>query len=137
MKAYLEEKEAVLADTGSSMEGLTEDMLVDILREPKNAIIKQYEKMLSMDGVQLKFTDGALHAIAKKAMKRDTGARALRSVIEDFMLDIMFEVPKDEEIGRVTITEEYVEGRGGPVIDLKGVIELENERVPRIASSGA
>ncbi len=119
------------------MEGLTEDMLVDILREPKNAIIKQYEKMLSMDGVQLKFTDGALHAIAKKAMKRDTGARALRSVIEDFMLDIMFEVPKDEEIGRVTITEEYVEGHGGPVIDLKGVIELENERVPRIASSGA
>ncbi len=119
------------------MEGLTEDMLVEILKEPKNAIVKQYEKMLSMDGVQLRFTDEALHAIAKKAMKRDTGARALRSVIEDFMLDIMFEVPKDENIGRVTITGDYVEGKGGPVIDLKGVMELEQESRPRIASNGA
>ena len=111
------------------MEGLTEDMLVRILQEPKNAIIKQYEKMLSMDGVQLRFTDEAMHAIAKKAMEKDTGARALRSVIEDFMLDIMFEVPKDENIGRVTITREYIEGKGGPVIDLKGVLALE-ESVP-------
>ncbi len=109
--------------------------MVQILKEPKNAIIKQYEKMLSMDGVQLKFTDEALHAIAKKAMKRDTGARALRSVIEDFMLDIMFQVPKDENIGRVTITEGYVEGTGGPIIDLKGVMELEEANRPRIASS--
>lgn len=109
------------------MEGLSEDMMVKILKEPKNAIIKQYEKMLSMDGVQLKFTDEAMHAIAKKAMERDTGARALRSVIEDFMLDIMFQVPKDENIGRVTITEDYVNGTGGPVIDLKGVIELEEK----------
>ena len=119
------------------MEGLTEDMMVDILKEPKNAIVKQYEKMLAMDGVQLRFTDEALHAIAKKAMKRDTGARALRSVIEDFMLDIMFEVPKDENIGRVTITGDYVEGKGGPIIDLKGVMELEQESRPRIASNGA
>ncbi len=110
------------------MEGLSEDMMVEILKEPKNAIIKQYEKMLSMDGVELKFTDGAMHAIAKKAMERDTGARALRSVIEDFMLDIMFQVPRDENIGRVTITEEYVNGRGGPLIDLKGVIELEEKQ---------
>jgi ATP-dependent Clp protease ATP-binding subunit ClpX len=117
------------------MEGLSEEMMVQILKEPKNAIIKQYEKMLSMDGVQLKFTDEALHAIAKKAMKRDTGARALRSVIEDFMLDIMFQVPKDENIGRVTITEGYVEGTGGPIIDLKGVMELEEANRPRIASS--
>ena len=83
--------------------------------------------MLSMDGVELKFTDGAMHSIAKKAMERDTGARALRSVIEDFMLDIMFQVPKDENIGRVTITEEYVKGTGGPLIDLKGVLALEEE----------
>ncbi len=109
------------------MEGLSEDMMVEILKEPKNAIIKQYEKMLSMDGVELKFTDGAMHSIAKKAMERDTGARALRSVIEDFMLDIMFQVPKDENIGRVTITEEYVKGTGGPLIDLKGVLALEEE----------
>ncbi len=111
------------------MEGLSEDMMVEILKEPKNAIIKQYEKLLSMDGVSLKFTDEAMHAIAKKAMERDTGARALRSVIEDFMLDIMFQVPKDENIGRVTITEDYVNGTGGPIIDLKGVMELEEHEV--------
>ena len=111
------------------MEGLSEDMMVEILKEPKNAIIKQYEKMLSMDGVSLRFTDEAMHAIAKKAMERDTGARALRSVIEDFMLDIMFQVPKDENIGRVTITEDYVNGTGGPIIDLKGVMELEEHEV--------
>ena len=110
------------------MEGLSEDMMVEILKEPKNAIIKQYEKMLSMDGVSLRFTDEAMHAIAKKAMEKDTGARALRSVIEEFMLDIMFQVPKDENIGRVTITEDYVNGTGGPIIDLKGVMELEEER---------
>ena len=109
------------------MEGLSEDMMVEILKEPKNAIIKQYEKMLSMDGVSLRFTDEAMHAIAKKAMEKDTGARALRSVIEEFMLDIMFQVPKDENIGRVTITEDYVNGTGGPIIDLKGVMELEEE----------
>ncbi|MCR4590399.1 MAG: ATP-dependent Clp protease ATP-binding subunit ClpX [Lachnospiraceae bacterium] len=109
------------------MEGLSEDMMVEILKEPKNAIIKQYKKMLSMDGVDLKFTDEAMHAIAKKAMEKDTGARALRSVIEDFMLDIMFQVPKDDNIGRVTITEDYVNGTGGPLIDLKGVLALEEE----------
>ena len=107
------------------MEGLSEDMLVKILREPKNAIIRQYEKLLEMDEVQLKFTDDALHAIAARAMKKDTGARALRSIIEEFMLDIMYEVPRDPNIGRVTITRDYIEKTGGPVIDLRGVITLE------------
>ncbi|MCR4890913.1 MAG: ATP-dependent Clp protease ATP-binding subunit ClpX [Lachnospiraceae bacterium] len=113
------------------MEGLTEDMMVQILKEPKNAIMKQYVRMLEMDEVKLEFTDEALHAVAKKAMERDTGARALRSVIEDFMLDIMYEVPKDDNIGTVRITKEYIEGTGGPVIELRGI------DVPRIEEKPA
>ena len=103
-----------------TLEGLTRDMMVKILKEPKNAILKQYQKLLELDEVKLEFTDDALEAIADKAMKRDTGARALRSIIEDFMLDIMYEIPKDDNIGRVTITREYIEGTGGPVIDIRG-----------------
>ncbi len=103
-----------------SLESLTKDMLVKILKEPKNAILKQYQKLLELDEVRLEFTDGALEAIAEKAMQRDTGARALRSIIEDFMLDIMYEIPKDDNIGTVTITREYIEGTGGPVIEIRG-----------------
>ena len=80
---------------------------------------EQYQKLLELDEVKLEFTDDALDAIAEKAMKRDTGARALRSIIEDFMLDIMYEIPKDDNIGRVTITREYIEGTGGPIIDIR------------------
>jgi len=103
-----------------TMEGLTEDMLVQILKEPKNAILKQYKKLLAMDEVKLEFTDEALHAIARKAMEKDTGARALRAIIESLMMDIMFEIPKDENIGTVTITKEYVDGKGGPSISMRG-----------------
>lgn len=102
-----------------TLEGLNRDMMVKILKEPKNAILKQYQKLLELDEVKLEFTDGALEAIADKAMERDTGARALRSIIEDFMLDIMYEIPKDDNIGKVTITREYIEGTGGPVIDIR------------------
>ena len=70
--------------------------------------------------MKLDFDEGALRAIARKAMKKDTGARALRAIIEDFMLDIMYEIPKDDSIGQVTITESYIEGTGGPVITLRG-----------------
>ncbi|MCR5625928.1 MAG: ATP-dependent Clp protease ATP-binding subunit ClpX [Lachnospiraceae bacterium] len=107
-----------------SLEGLTVDMMVKILEEPKNAIIKQYKKLLSMDEVDLVFEHEALEAIAEKALNKDTGARALRSIIEEFMLDIMYEVPKDDNIGRVTITKAYIEGKGGPIIDMRGVEEL-------------
>lgn len=103
-----------------TLDGLTEDMLVDILREPKNAILKQYQKLLSLDEVDLQFDDNALRAIAKKAMEKDTGTRALRAIIEEFMLDIMYEIPKDENIGSVTITGEYIEGTGGPIIQIRG-----------------
>ncbi len=102
-----------------TLNGLSEDMMVRILKEPKNAILKQYEKLLELDEVKLEFSDGALEAIADKAMKKDTGARALRAIIEELMLDIMYEIPKDDNIGRVTITKEYIEGTGGPVIDIR------------------
>ncbi len=103
-----------------SLEALDEEMLVRILKEPKNAIIKQYQKLLALDEVKLEFTDGALHAIAREAKKRDLGARALRSIIEEIMLDIMYEIPKDDNIGEVIITEDYVEKKGGPQIIMRG-----------------
>ena len=106
-------------ETKKVLKALDKDMMVRILKEPKNAILKQYQKLLALDEVKLEFTDDALDAIAEKAMKRDTGARALRSIIEDFMLDIMYEIPKDDNIGRVTITREYIEGTGGPIIDIR------------------
>ena len=99
---------------------------VKILKEPKNAILKQYQKLLALDEVKLDFDDGALEAIAEKAMKKETGARALRAIIEEFMLDIMYEIPKDENIGEVTITRSYIEGTGGPLISLRG------QEVPRL-----
>ncbi len=103
-----------------TLQGLNEEMLVKILKEPKNAILKQYQKLLALDEVKLEFEEEALHAIAAKAMKKDTGARALRSIIEEFMLDIMYEIPKDDNIGQVTITKEYIEGTGGPMITMRG-----------------
>ena len=110
-----------------TLDGMNEDMLVKILKEPKNAILKQYQKLLALDEVKLDFDDGALTAIAEKAMKKDTGARALRAIIEEFMLDIMYEIPKDDSIGQVTITREYIEGTGGPIIQLRG------QEVPRLS----
>ena len=103
-----------------TLQGMNEHMLIKILKEPKNAILKQYQKLLALDEVNLLFDDGALEAIAKKAMKKDTGARALRAIIEEFMLDIMYEIPKDDSIGQVTITREYIEGTGGPLIMPRG-----------------
>ena len=108
-----------------ALDALTEDMLVRILTEPKSAIVKQYQKLLSMDEVKLEFEQGALHAIARKAKKKDVGARALRAIIEEFMLDIMYEIPKDDNIGSVTITKEYIEGKGAPRIQMRGVPALE------------
>ena len=107
-----------------SLEALTEDMLVRILTEPTNAIVRQYKKLLAMDEVDLEFTEGALHAIAKQAKEKKVGARALRAIIEEFMLDIMYEIPKDDNIGKVTITEDYVEKKGGPLIEMRGVAAL-------------
>lgn len=104
-----------------SLEGLTKEMLIRILQEPKNAILKQYQKLLLLDEVKLEFNEGALEAIAEKALEKKTGARALRAIIEEFMLDIMYEIPKDDNIGSVTITKEYIENKGAPVIEMRGV----------------
>lgn len=103
-----------------TLQGLTKEMLVRILKEPRNAILKQYQKLLALDEVDLQFEEEALAAIADMATKKDTGARALRAIIEDFMLDIMYEIPKDDNIGRVTITKNYIEGTGGPAIQIRG-----------------
>ena len=102
-----------------TLQGLDEEKMVQILKEPKNAILKQYQKLLELDEVKLEFSEEALSAIAKKALEKDTGARALRAIIEEFMLDIMYEIPKDDNIGKVTITKEYIEGTGGPVIEIR------------------
>ena len=107
-----------------TLDALDKDMYIKILKEPKNAILKKYQKLLALDEVDLEFDDGALEAIAEKAMEKDTGARALRAIIEEFMLDIMYEIPKDENIGRVTITKEYIEGCGGPKIEIRSTETL-------------
>jgi ATP-dependent Clp protease ATP-binding subunit ClpX len=104
-----------------SLEGLTRDMLVQVLKEPKNAILKQYQKLLAMDEVDLQFSPEALEIIAEKALEKKTGARALRAILEEIMLDIMYEIPKDENIGRVVITRDYIEGKGAPSIEMRGV----------------
>ena len=103
-----------------TLDGLNEDMLVQILREPRNAILKQYQKLLALDEVKLEFEEDALRAIAAKAMERKTGARALRAILEEYMLDIMYEIPKDDSIGEVIITRGYIEGNGAPKILLRG-----------------
>jgi ATP-dependent Clp protease ATP-binding subunit ClpX len=94
----------------ATLHKLDEDALVEILQEPKDALVKQYKRLFEMENVNLKFTDEALHAIADDALDRDTGARGLRSVMEDVMLDLMYDIPDDEEITECVITEEAVRG---------------------------
>ncbi len=103
-----------------SLEAMDEDLLVKVLTEPRNAIVKQYQKLFHMDEVDLEFEEEALRAVAKKAAAKKTGARALRSIIEEFMMDIMYEIPKDEMIGKVVITKDYIEGKGTPQIIMRG-----------------
>ena len=103
-----------------TLKELDRDMMVQVLKEPKNAILKQYQKLLELDEVDLEFDEGAMQAIAEKALEKKTGARALRAVLEEYMLDIMYEIPKDDNIGKVTITREYIEKTGGPLIEMRG-----------------
>ncbi|MCI8564717.1 MAG: ATP-dependent Clp protease ATP-binding subunit ClpX [Lachnospiraceae bacterium] len=102
-----------------ALEPLTKEFMLRILKEPRNAIVRQYQKLLAMDEVQLIFEEEALEVIAERAMEKETGARALRSIIEEFMMDIMYEIPKDDNIGTVTITKEYLEHTGGPRITMR------------------
>ncbi len=99
----------------ATLEPLKEEDLVRILVEPKNAIIKQYQKLLAMDGVELVFTEGALREIAREALRRKTGARGLRAIVEELMTDVMFEVPSRKDIAKVIIDEEVVKGLKPPV----------------------
>lgn len=98
----------------AALERLTKEDLIQILTEPKNALIKQYKQLLLFDNVELEFEDEALMAIARKAIERKTGARGLRSIIEEVMMDIMFEVPSHEEITKVIINEAVVDGTAEP-----------------------
>ncbi len=97
-----------------TLQSLDEHALVRILREPKNALVKQYRKLFEFDGVKLDFEEDALKAIAKKAIDRKTGARGLRSILEDTMMNVMYEVPSDEGVRRVIITKDAVEKKGKP-----------------------
>lgn len=106
-----------------TLDALDKEMYIKILKEPKNAILKQYKKLLALDEVDLQFDDSAYEAIAQKAMEKKTGARALRAIIEKFMMDIMYEIPRDDNIGRVTITGDYINGKGAPIIELRGTTD--------------
>jgi len=100
----------------ASLTELDEEALVQILTEPKNALSKQYQKLLEMEGVRLRFSDGALVAIAKEAIKRNTGARGLRAILEGAMLDIMYEIPSQQHLREVVISEEVIYRRERPLL---------------------
>lgn len=95
---------------------LTEEDLVRVLTEPKNAIVRQYQKLFKMENVDLRFTDGALREVARRALKKSTGARALRSILEAVMLDLMYDIPSSQEAAEVLITEEVITGKAQPVL---------------------
>ena len=100
----------------ATLDLLDEDALVKILKEPKNALVKQYQKLLELDDVELEFRDDALRAIAKKAIERNTGARGLRSIVENTMMECMYEVPSREDVKKVIVTKEAVEGKEQPIL---------------------
>lgn len=102
----------------AALEKLTADDLVRILTEPRNALVKQYQTLMSYDGVELEFDDDALQAIANKAIERRTGARGLRSIIEETMMDVMFEVPSQEDVTKVRITKATVDGTEKPILEI-------------------
>ena len=93
-----------------SLDALDKEALVRILKEPKNSLVKQYEKLFELDGVKLEFDESAINAIAEKSMTRKTGARGLRAIMENTMMDLMYEIPSDETIRSCKITKEVVEG---------------------------
>ena len=99
-----------------TLEALDEEALVKILSEPKNALIKQYKKLFEMDNVELEFEEAALKAIAKEAIKRKTGARGLRSIIEDTMKEIMFDIPSNEQVSKVIVNEETIKTRNPQLV---------------------
>ena len=111
-----------------SLEGLDKSALVRILREPKNALIKQYQKLFELDDVKLSFEPDAIDAIAEKALERKTGARGLRSIMENIMMDVMYEIPSDDTIESCVITKEAVEGDSQPFIVHRESTRTEREK---------
>ena len=100
----------------ATLSALDEESLIRILKEPKNALVKQYQKLFEMDNSQLEFTDDALAVVAQEAIRRKTGARGLRSILEEIMLDIMYELPRNSDIAKCVITKEVVLNREEPII---------------------
>jgi ATP-dependent Clp protease ATP-binding subunit ClpX len=107
----------------ATLNELTEEELVKIMLEPKNALVKQYQKLFGMENVTLRFTEGALQAVAREAMKRNSGARGLRSILENIMLDIMYEIPSQPDIRECVISEEVVTNRDSPLLLYEGTLE--------------
>ena len=99
----------------ATLHDLDKDALVDILTKPKNALVKQYQRLFEMEGVDLEFSEGALEAVAEKAIARGAGARGLRSIMENVLLEPMFELPGYEDVERLSVTREVIEGTGAPV----------------------
>jgi len=106
-----------------SLDNLDVDMLASILTEPKNALLKQYRSLLKMDGIELSFSEDAVRRIAEKAIERKTGARGLRSIIEETMLDVMYTVPSRDDVEAVTITAECIDKTGEPLLKLKPPVQ--------------
>ncbi len=107
----------------ATLHELTEKELVEIMLEPKNALVKQYQKLFGMEDVTLRFTEGSLQAVAREAMKRNSGARGLRSILENIMLDIMYEIPSQPDIRECVISEEVVTNRETPLLLYEGSLE--------------
>ncbi|MGD8777184.1 MAG: ATP-dependent Clp protease ATP-binding subunit ClpX, partial [Syntrophobacterales bacterium] len=107
----------------ATLHELTEEELVEIMLEPKNALVKQYQKLFGMENVTLRFTEGALQAVAREAMKRNSGARGLRSILENIMLDIMYEIPSQPDIRECVISEEVVTSKDAPLLLYEGSLE--------------
>jgi ATP-dependent Clp protease ATP-binding subunit ClpX len=110
------------------LDPLEEEALIRILTEPRNALVRQYQKLLTHDGVELAFTDGALVAIAREAMKRGTGARALRTIIEETMLDVMYDIPSREGVRSVTVTEECITSAQAPTLAFESQDDEERKK---------
>ena len=114
----------------ATLDGLTREALIDIVTKPKNALVKQYKKLVELDGVDLEFEQEALEAIVDKAIERNTGARGLRSIIEEIMRDIMYDIPSNEKIVKCIITKDTVENKSAPklIIDENKKRELPKQK---------
>ena len=120
----------------ATLEGLTKEALIDIVTKPKNALVKQYKKLVELDGVELEFNQDALEAIVEKAIERNTGARGLRSIIEEIMRDVMYDIPSNEKIAKCTITRETVENKSQPEIVIDENKKREVPKVKRKVKTG-